>query len=78
MTQIMKYTEGKEVKTLHCLRCGYEWNPKYPGVTPSTCGNTKCRSPNWMKPKSERKQYTWKNLATKEAARRKSAKELSR
>jgi hypothetical protein len=51
----------KEVTVLKCLRCGWEWQPKYKGRIPKTCANPACRSPNWQKPKGYIKPYTWKD-----------------
>lgn len=68
---MLKIIESKteEKQTLHCLRCGYTWTQKEAGRVPETCA--KCRSPNWQKPKNERKKFTWKNEETKARARRK-------
>jgi|GEM_PF-2963592 len=62
-------TENK--KTFHCEKCGYEWEQKFPGLTPKNCANKKCKSPSWWIPKGERKSYTWKSEETKARARRK-------
>lgn len=33
-----------------CLRCGWEWVPRKPGI-PATCPHPDCRSPHWQTPK---------------------------
>lgn len=39
----------KEVKLLHCLRCGAEWEPRFPDRIPKTCNV--CNSTLWNKPR---------------------------
>jgi hypothetical protein len=61
MIQISETVTTKEFTVLHCLKCGKEWIPKDPSKLPETCPNPTCRSKDWQKPKSNRKQKTWKD-----------------
>ncbi len=42
-----------EIKKLHCLRCGYDWLPRYENRLPRTCAN--CGSPYWDRPRRVKK-----------------------
>lgn len=50
----------KTVKVLHCLRCGGEWEAKFPDRLPKTC--RWCNSPYWNKERVQKvkhkKKYT--------------------
>jgi hypothetical protein len=66
---LMCESDACEVKeTFHCLRCGYSWPQRIPGIVPKNCANRACKSPNWQKPRSERKKYTWQSEETKARA----------
>jgi len=39
----------KEIKVLHCLRCGGEWLQRFPDREPKNCAI--CNSPSWNKPR---------------------------
>ena len=39
---------GTPVSTMKCMRCGYEWVPRTPGI-PRRCAGGACRSPYYNK-----------------------------
>jgi len=49
MTENVEAIRTVEIKKLHCLRCNYEWLPRYEGKLPRTCAN--CGSPYWDVPR---------------------------
>ena len=61
MTEQIEPIRTVIVKKLHCLRCGYEWIPKYEGKIPKNCANPKCNSPYWNKPRRVKKSEQNKN-----------------
>lgn len=46
VTNQPKYTTGKKVDILKCLRCNHEWIPRS-STPPYVC--SRCRSPYWNK-----------------------------
>lgn len=44
--------QGGFMKKLKCLRCGYEWYPRIPGI-PRQCPNKKCHSLAWNRLRGE-------------------------
>jgi len=49
MTETEEHIKVVEVNKLHCLRCGFEWFPRYQHKMPRTCAN--CCSPYWDTPR---------------------------
>lgn len=46
--------EAKPRKLYHCLRCGWEWFARE-DKRPIRCGNRKCQSPYYDKPRKDPK-----------------------
>ena len=56
MTETIKPIRTVETKKLHCLRCNYDWFPRFPNKLPRTCAN--CGSPYWDLPRRNKKPKT--------------------
>lgn len=54
MIETDKHIKMVAVKKLHCLRCDFEWFPRYQNKLPRTCAN--CGSPYWDVPRKVKKE----------------------